>query len=516
MKSKTARKTKFDIAPEEPEEQVTETVETSAKRPTGRISGKSLGKKTGRSTGKSTARRSTRSKIDIEDVPKKGKGGLIALMLILLVGGAIAFFVLNKKPVRQVYLVGEKEVSAQESIKKRMENIQLTTNNLDYLIDETTKFHEIYSKAQIVMDDEKKFEYFSPNLDSNAVIKAAAVEGKITASRVKSRLKDYESLLAAQTAYDDEQLQKKREADRIADEVTRVEKEKAEAIANAAAVVAAGEALDATKDQIRWELLDVDMFEGSLFKPLEEKLKFDFVASGRRIDPWIKFKLEGQRTWGKGMFQIIQSAWNTFGILSNSGTDHIGWVFVYKKRKGVLRAISKREFKIKVVDNFDGIEIPKTLTRPIIDIPPTEFLKLLRKAILEDKLKGSNNATKKWDALKILHPDKSDAEIIDFGYACLMYCLKQFPSAKKMIKESSGISTDLLSAEIALVEPTFNRREMTTALEIANALYAVGKRQDTLMILDRLKVRFDFTPQWGEFKADYERLFNQASKLKKL
>ena len=70
-------------------------------------------------------------------------------------------------------------------------------------------------------------------------------------------------------------------------------------------------------------------------------------------------------------------------------------------------------------------------------------------------LAKSTIASKNWKALKEVHPSKSDAQILKFGYASLMYMLKQFPASKKMIKEISEISTDVLSEEIKFVEPTF-------------------------------------------------------------
>ena len=98
-----------------------------------------------------------------------------------------------------------------------------------------------------------------------------------------------------------------------------------------------------------------------------------------------------------------------------------------------------------------------------------------------------------------------------------MYCLKQFPSARAKIKEISEIPTELLSAEIDLVEPTFDRREMKIAMGIANGLYDEGFRQDCLMILEKMKERFATEPskQWGEFKDAFDELYNKAQKLKK-
>jgi hypothetical protein len=492
-------------------------LKTSAKLNTSRNvdTGKSTGKSTGRRTGR------TRRNMDVEKEieEKSGKGGVIAIVIMLLLiggggGGGYYYYKINNQ-VKLEYTVTAPEIDALKTIDKKIVNVQLDVYALNSLVSDTSKFQKNFSKPQVVMKDEKPYEFESPNLDRVALIKADGVEGVITAKREKLREDDFKAMIAAEVAHQDFVTQQNIEKKRKKDEAERIRQAKVAAAQAAADLVAKGKALDDTKPTVRWEILDVDMFDGSLFKPLEEKLSFEFINAAKRIDEWVKFKLEGQRAWGTAMKTVVVSASSTFGILSNSGTDHKGWIFVYKKRKGVLRTIDKKLFKIKVYDNINGIEIPKTLIRPIIDIPPEEFWRLLEKAVLKDKLDGSKNASKKWATLKELHPNKSDEQILRFGFASVMYCLKQFPASRKMIKEVSEISTDVLSAEIKMVEPTFNRREMTIAMEISNGLYAEGKRQDTLLILDRMKTRFGTCDEWGEFKADFDQLFNSASKLKK-
>ncbi len=472
-------------------------------------------------TTRSSTRRTTKRKIDVDDVAeeKSGKGGVIAIVIMLILiggGGAGGYYyykMQNKAPAK--YVETNDELDALKLINNRVNNVQLDVNNLDFLISDINKFRKNFSVEQIVKQGEEELRFTSPNLAPVKKIKDDAVEGLVSSKRVKLRLKDYERMMKEQEDYKNEVQKNLRDAKVVKAKEDQKERLRLEALRIEKQLIADAEALDATKSEVRWEILDSDMFDRSLFKPLEGKFNFDFVNSAKRIDPWVKFKLDAQSKWGKEMRLIVESAGNTFGILSNSGTDHIGWVFIYEKRKGTLRGITKKEFKIKVIDNFEGQEIPKTLTRPIIDIAPDEFWKLLNKAVLHDKLDGSKNAAKKWAALKVLHPDKSEEQILRFGFASLMYCLKQFPSAKKMIGEISEISTDVLSDEIKQVEPTFNRREMNIAMEISNALYSEGKRQDTLMILEKMKERFDFTDEWGEFKTNFDKLFNDADKIKK-
>ena len=66
-----------------------------------------------------------------------------------------------------------------------------------------------------------------------------------------------------------------------------------------------------------------------------------------------------------------------------------------------------------------------------------------------------------------------------------------------------------------LLNLLFNRREMKIALDISSGLYGDGKRQDALKILDKMKNRFDFTDEWGEFEGDFNRLKNDAMQIKK-
>ena len=62
--------------------------------------------------------------------------------------------------------------------------------------------------------------------------------------------------------------------------------------------------------------------------------------------------------------------------------------------------ISKQQFRIRVIDNVEGMEIARSLERDIIDMPMDEFYKLLKQAVLPENLAKSTNASKNWDALK--------------------------------------------------------------------------------------------------------------------
>jgi hypothetical protein len=263
---------------------------------------------------------------------------------------------------------------------------------------------------------------------------------------------------------------------------------------------------------VRWEVLDEDMFKRSMFKPLDGQYRFDFIQASKRLDPWLVFNLEGQRAWGNEMLKIIQSAEATFGLIANSGTDHKNWVFIYETQKGSLRLIDKSTMHIKVVD-AEGKE--KKLSRPIIDIPPDEFWKLVKRAVFSESLKTSVNASKSWAALKEINPNKSDEQVLKFGFASLMYCLKQFPASKKMIKSISEVSTDVLKSEIAFVEPVFNNREMLLGLDIVENLIKKGFRTDSIMILAKMKERFHFTVEWDAMTGRYNKLHNEAENIKK-
>ena len=117
--------------------------------------------------------------------------------------------------------------------------------------------------------------------------------------------------------------------------------------------------------------------------------------------------------------------------------------------------------------------------------------------------------------LKKLHPGISEEQILDFGYACAMYMFKEFPSARKVLGNINEISTDLLLEEMNLVSPKHNRRELDMGIMTAQSLYDEGKRQDTLLILERMRARFDVVAEWGEYKDQYEELKNKANQIKK-
>ena len=83
--------------------------------------------------------------------------------------------------------------------------------------------------------------------------------------------------------------------------------------------------------------------------------------------------------------------------------------------------------------------------------------------------------------------EKTEEQILDFGYACIMYMLKEFPSANRVMGNITEISTELLQKEIKLVSPKHNRREMSMGMQTAQGLYDDGKRRDTLLILEKMK-----------------------------
>jgi len=494
-------------------------LKTNAKAKTARNIDTSSAPATGRSTRRTS--RTTRKNIDVDKAEeKKGNGGVIAIILMLvLIGGGGAggyYYIKMNQKVQTEYIVTDDEANFMKGLDKRIQNVQVEETELEYIMRDVKEFQKTYTIAQVVGEEgEEKKEYFSPNIPLVQDIKDDAVEGLVSSSREQLRKIDHDRLLKEKEAYilakQEEDLREKQKAN----EAARIKAAADAKIAAHKQKVAAGASLDETKGEVRWNLLDVDMFDRSLFKPLEGKYAYDFLTAEKRIDPWYKFELDAQKNWGKAMVQIVKSARYTFGVLSNSGTDHRDWVMFYEKRKGKLMSISKMNFRIRVVDFVDGIEIVRSLERPIIDISPEEFWKLLERAVQPEGLEKSTIASKNWKALKEVHPDKSDAQIVRFGYASLMYMLKQFPAAKKMIKEVSEISTDVLSQEIKYVEPTFNRREMKIALDISSGLYGDGKRQDCLMILEKMKTRFDFTDEWGEFEDDFNRLKNDAMKIKK-
>ena len=206
-----------------------------------------------------------------------------------------------------------------------------------------------YTIAQVVGEPpEEVNEYFSPNIPIIQGIKDEAVEGMVAAARDRLRKVDFDRLGKEAEQYRLAQQEKARQDKAAADKLAAEKAAKQAQIDAHKAKVAEGKRIDEGKEEVRWSLLDVDMFDRSLFKPLEGKFSFDFLTAESRIKPWYKFELEAQKKWGQAMVQIIKSARYTFGVLSNSGTDHRGWVFYYeKRRKGTLNSISKMKFKIR-------------------------------------------------------------------------------------------------------------------------------------------------------------------------
>ncbi|MCM8531491.1 MAG: hypothetical protein NE330_10050 [Lentisphaeraceae bacterium] len=485
---------------------------TTGRRATGRNTGRSTGRKTGRNSGRATGKQ--------EKAPsekKKGSGVLAFLVFMILAGGggAGAFFYLKKQKEVTGYIITKKESDLVRQINKRLDLPTQSVSQLNFILGDIEDFERKYTIPQVVLINEQETEFTSPHIDEMLSIKKDVVESLVAAERDRMRIRDYDLLKSLE---EKARIKAEREAllaQRAAEEESRQEaavQAKADA---AAALVAKGDDLDQGKTDVRWEVLDSLMYDRSMFRPLDGKFAFNFISSMKLVDPWVKFPLDKQKNWGNGMSQIYSSAQKTFGIISNSGTDYRGFKMFYEKREGTIMNISKQQFRIRVIDNVEGIEVTRSLDRDIIDIPPSEFHKLLKKGTLPENLKKSTNASKNWDALKKLHEGKSEEQILEFGYASTMYMLKQFPAARKSIESISEISTDLLLEEINEVSPKHNRREMELGLQTAQALYDDGKRQDALMILGKMQDRFEQTKEWSEFKDQFVTLKESALKIKK-
>jgi hypothetical protein len=443
---------------------------------------------------------------------------MVAFLVFMILaggGGGGAFFYLKKQKEVTTYIVTKQESDLMRVIDKRLSLPTQSVSQLNFVLGDLEDFEAKFTIPQIIMDGEAQKQLLSPNIDEVYAIKEDVVESLVTAKRDKLRTRDYELIRRQEESNRVEverlaRVEQRRQEEEEAKNAQIAAKEEAKA-----ALLARGEELDEGKQDVRWEVLDSLMFERSMFRPLEGKFSFNFVSSIKLVDSWRKFPLDKQKAWGNGMALIFASAQNTFGMISNSGTDFRDAKMYYEKREGTVMNISKQQFRIRVVDNVEGIEITRSLDRDIIDIPPAEFYKLLKIAIEPKTLAKSKNASKNWAALQKLHEGKTDAQILDFGYACIMYMLKEFPSSKKTAQNVSEISTGLLFEEIKLVEPKHNRREMNMGVETAQALYDDGKRQDTLLILERMRVRFEETAEWDEFKEQFVALKESALQVKK-
>ena len=478
-------------------------------------SSRSSGRRSGRSTGRNSGRVSSRQ--EAAPAKKKSNGALAFLVFMILAGGggAGAYFYLTKQKEVTTYIITKQEADLVRQINKRLEIPAQSISQLNFILGDLEDFERQFTIPQVAIIDEKEVHFSSPHVEEMAKVKLDVIEGIASAKRDKYRVADYDSIqqMIEKARIEKERLvleerKKQEEAERIASQ--KKAKEDAQA-----ALVAKGEALDEGKTDVRWEVLDSLMFDRSMFRPLEGEFSFNFVSSIKLVDPWVKFPLDKQKEWGNAMSLIYASAQTTFGIISNSGTDYRGFKMFYEKREGTIMNISKQQFRIQVVDNVEGIEIKRSLERDIIDMPMTEFYNLLKQAVLPENLTKSKNASKNWDALKKLHPGISEEQVLEFGYACIMYMLKEFPSSKKAITRVSELPTKLLLEEIALVEPKHNRREMDMGIQTAQGLYDEGKRQDTLIILERMRVRFEETDEWSEYKDQFVTLKESANQIKK-
>ncbi|MCH2206366.1 MAG: hypothetical protein MK132_10905 [Lentisphaerales bacterium] len=479
-------------------------------------SSRSSGRRSGRTTGRNSGRVSSLNQEAAS--AKKKSGGVLAFLVFMILaggGGAAAFFYLDKQKEVTSYIITKQEADLVRQVNKRLELPAQSLSQLNFILGDLENFERKFTIAQIATVNGKEVRFVSPHIEEMSKVKLDVIEGIASAKRDKYRVVDYDNIQQTleKARIEKERLaleerQKQEEAERIA--AQKRAKEEA-----AAAIVAKGEALDEGKMDVRWEVLDSLMFDRSMFRPLEGKFSFNFVSSIELVDPWVKFPLDAQKEWGNGISKIYASARNTFGIISNSGTDYRGFKMFYEKREGTIMNISKQQFRIRVVDNVEGMEIPRSLERDIIDMPMHEFYNLLKQAVLPENLAKSKNASKNWEALKKLHPGISEDQVLEFGYACIMYMLKEFPSSRKSIERVQEISTDLLLEEINFVSPKHNRREMDMGIQTAQSLYDEGKRQDTLLILERMRVRFEGTKEWSEYKDQFVALKESANQIKK-
>jgi len=477
-------------------------------------------KRTGRRTGKRTGRKgaSTRRGKKAKEEKKKGGAGMLIGILVLAIlggGGFGAKYYIDNQP-KPAYTISKEEKDHKKILDGYVEEAVLSLPKLQASFSKSLEFVELYSKPQVFKEEKLKF--YSPSKTFAKELRDDIAEGITQAKRDELRDVDFNALVAAKQQYEIEQ--EKIKADKAAAlKIQLAEEEKVKTAAkHAAEQQAKAEELDSTKPEVRWTLLDSCIFSRPYFKPLDGIYTFDFIDAQAKVDPWSAFALPAQKAWGDGMKKIIASASNTFNILSNSGTDCRDWKMWFKKREGKLKNISKLTFRIEVIDNIEGVEYTRSLEKPIIDIEPAEFYKLLQRAVKPENIKKSKNADKMWSQLKALHEGKSDEQILLFGFASMNYMLKEFPSARKALKEITEIDakyTELLLAEIKEVEPTYDRREMKDGLEIANALYDDGRRKDALNILDKMKTRFAETAEWGEYEGQYQELFDKASVARK-
>ncbi|MEN9361182.1 MAG: hypothetical protein RL095_2717 [Verrucomicrobiota bacterium] len=286
-----------------------------------------------------------------------------------------------------------------------------------------------------------------------------------------------------------------------------------------AAVKAKTAEMDAARPEIRWGIINecVDVSRYTPDKKVDTN-KYEFQAAINRLEPYKAFeamtlnimdystppapipeKTEKAgyelRDWGLNMTSIATRAKNTFESVANRGQIFRDRPMTFDGRLGKIRTLSQETVVVAIREMGNLVDDWNEFTRPLSDIPPDELWPLVKDTPKRDK-------------------NLSDAQLA-FDFACLLYTFKEFPDAKKYLAQSEADETlkKLLADEIAAVEPRYNRQELTRGLELGNALFKDGKRNDCLRRIGRYYKRFQETAEWGEFQGQYDTLKSEAEKL---
>jgi len=288
-----------------------------------------------------------------------------------------------------------------------------------------------------------------------------------------------------------------------------------------AAVKAKAAAMDAARPEIRWSIINecVDVSRYTPDKKVDTN-KYGFQTAINRLEQYKSFesmtlnimdystppapiaeKTEKVgyelRDWGLSMTTIATRAKNTFETVANRGSIFKGRAMTFDGRLGKIETVSQETVIVSIRETGNLVDEWNQFTRPLADIPPDELWPLVKETPKRDK-------------------QLSDAQLA-FDFACLLYTFKEFPDAKKFLAQSEADETlkKFLADEIAEVEPRYNRQELTKGLELGNALFKDGKRNDCLRRISRYYKRFETTAEWSEFKEQYDTLKVNSEKLKR-
>ena len=469
-----------------------------------------------RTSDRATVRPAHEKEQDEMDPPAKSNAPLIIVSLVLIAAigaGAAIAIAIDRKPKPPVgYVETEAEKSELVTIDELVKNggTTITQENASLLREAAVNFvsaHPQHPKSKNVND----IQALIPECDE--------VLAQSTRRRLRVELapvwKQEDDAVDQKAALDANQ--QKLEIDRrngIDTQNTKMQEK-------FAAVKAKAAEMDATRPEIRWSIINecVDVSRYTPDKKVDTN-KYGFQTAINLLERYKSFesmtlnimdystppapiaeKTEKVgyelREWGLNMTSIATRAKNTFETVANRGSIFKGRAMTFDGRLGKIETISQETVIVSIRETGNLVDEWNKFTRPLADIPPDELWPLVKETPKRDK-------------------QLSDAQLA-FDFACLLYTFKEFPEAKKFLAQSEADETlkKFLADEIAAVEPRYNRQELTKGLELGNALFKDGKRNDCLRRISRYYKRFETTAEWSEFKEQYDTLKANSEKLKR-